>query len=101
MPRIPADPDLFNLPPHLMPEPEPRLHFVCKHGAELPHVVVCARCLTQLEAQRVLGEHIQLARLSGWYVRQESGLPVVVFKRQGEEFVMFIDTVLAAHMRMN
>lgn len=84
-----------------MPEPQPPAHFVCKYSEELPRVIVCNRCSTQGEALVLLKEHVRLARQTGWVVRQERGLPVLIFKRPGEEFVMFIDTLLAAHMRLN
>lgn len=98
MPPIPHFP---NLPAHLLPEQPTQAHFVCKYAPELTGVVACNRCATQAEAQRALKMHVRYARLDGWRVRHLKGAPVLVFIRKDEAYVMFIDTALAAHARLN
>ncbi len=101
MPRIPNDPFHLDLPAHLLPEPPTQAHFVCKYAPELTGVVACNRCATQAEAQRALKLHVSYARQDGWRVRRLKGAPVLVFTRKDEAYVMFIDTALAAHARLN
>lgn len=98
MPPIPHDP---HLPAHLMPEPPARAHYVCKYAPDMTGVVVCNRCPSPSAAQRVLSLHVSYARQDGWRVRRLKGAPVLVFTRKAEAFVMFIDTALAAHARLN
>lgn len=106
MGRMPYEPDLFDFPPALPPaEPQPHTLWLyspwrAAQGFDDGGFVLVHRG-TRGEAWRMLGDHVRIAAAEGWRVQRCYGTGMVRFTRADDTYFLYIDTVLAAHVRQN